>query len=156
MLRRRKIAAGLFMSLVAGLFSLTTPQAPVSAIGGGTGGWSAIGFGIGNGTVFSLAPAPDGMIYAGGTFTGGVAAWNPATSAWSVLGGGVGGSASNPTADPNVYDVELDTSVTPSQLYVGGSFTTVGGSTTSHGLARVNTSTGAWTAIGGINVGTAS
>jgi hypothetical protein len=135
MLRRRKIAAGLFMSLVAGLFSLAAPQAPVSAI---AGGWEAMGSGIGNGVVLKLLKHPTtGVVYAGGTFTGvgqansaGLASFNPSSPGSGWTGFGVDSSL-------DVYSLGLDTSSSPERLYFGGAFTDAGGNTAADRVAML-------------------
>jgi len=85
-------------------------------------------------------------LYAGGSFSdiGGtpglglnyVAGWNPATSTWSALNGGV-------TAGMRVYSL-----LYTSALYVGGVFTQVGGSVSASNVARYDPSTTTWSALG--------
>jgi hypothetical protein len=68
-----------------------------------------------DGTVKALAVAPDGSLYAGGSFTGRIARWNG--SAWSVVGGGVSGGSSTVNA----------LAIAPNgNVYVGGVFTAAG------------------------------
>jgi hypothetical protein len=99
--------------------------------------WSALAGGV-NGDVISLAVAGN-VLYVGGDFTvatnsGGVAVvvnriaqWNG--SSWSALGSGVSVDSLN----PNSFGIEggckvLALAVSGSDLYVGGQFTTAGGS----------------------------
>ncbi|HMV48106.1 MAG TPA: Ig domain-containing protein, partial [Blastocatellia bacterium] len=123
-----------------------------------TGAWSplsatAADAGGVNGTVNALAVAGNDL-YVGGSFTiansGGattvsanrVAKFTPATGVWSALGTGGGNG---------VDTLVLAMTVIGSDLYVGGSFTTanVGGTTVSvSNLAKFNTQTGAWAAVG--------
>jgi len=106
-----------------------------------SGSWSALGAGV-DGTVYSLAVAPDGTLYAGGQFTtaGGVnvnniAKWNGST--WSALGAGV---------DGYVHSLAVGQDGT---LYAGGYFTTAGGVSVNN-IAKWNGS--AWSALGtGVN-----
>ena len=109
----------------------------------GTPAWQAMGAGF-DGGVYALERATvNGATntYAGGTFlhSGGgevtrVARWNPGTSLWEDLGGGMNGT---------VYALR----VFNGSLYAGGAFTTAGGVSTG-GLARWD-GTG-WNAVGGV------
>ena len=82
--------------------------------------WSALGSGIsaaGQAMVFRITLAPNGELYAGGSFTaaGGIAATNIARwngVSWSPLGGGVGGGV-------------IALAFSGNQLYAGGAFTNV-------------------------------
>ena len=81
---------------------------------------TALGSGIGNGTVYAVGIQPNtGYLYVGGSFTdaGGVAAadrigkYVPATNTWSALGSGL---------NATVYAIDFNPWGTP---YIGGSFT---------------------------------
>ena len=106
--------------------------------------WSPLGTGFIytslSGYVYTLAVAPNGDLYAGGSFdqAGGVAANNIAKwngTAWSALGTGIGtGPGVNVLAVASNGDV-----------YVGGIFTSAGGVATNN-VARWNGST--WSALG--------
>jgi hypothetical protein len=85
-------------------------------------------------------------LYAGGSFSDMgnspglnlqyVAGWNQTTSTWSALNGGV-------TTGTRVYSL-----LYTSALYVGGTFTQVGGSVSASNVARYDPSTTTWTALG--------
>lgn len=108
-----------------------------------TGAWSAMSTGItgGSATVFALAVAPNGDVYAGGAFTdaGGsgadnIARWNG--SAWSVLGSA---TAINNTVLALAFN-------SAGLLYAGGSFTNASGIAAADFIASWNGS--AWAALG--------
>ena len=89
-----------------------------------------------------------GRVYAGGTFTSAngqpmsrIAVWNPATQAWSQLGGGLNGAVRALAVAAN------------DDVYVGGEFTaTASGSSALRYIARWSQSLGDWTALGaGLN-----
>ena len=120
-----------------------------------TGVWSALGTGGGqgvSGSVYAMTLSGSDL-YVGGFFlttnVGGatvsanrLAKFNTVTGVWSALGTGGGNGVNS-----NV----LALAVSGSDLYVGGSFATanVGGTTvTANGVARVNTLTGVWSALG--------
>lgn len=99
--------------------------------------WSALGTGF-NASCLVITIAPDGTVYAGGTFTtaggGGanyIASWDG--SSWSALGTGLNASS---------RDIAISDTGT---LYVTGSFTTAGG-TTVNGIAQWDGST--WAVVG--------
>lgn len=149
MVRRRKIAAGLFVSLVAGLFALAAPQAPTaSAVNGNIPGWSAVGGGLtgtNNPRVFSLVRDSAGYLYAGGSFNGGLSrVSNSAGASWSPFASGVSGGSY-----PWVFSLAVD-SATPNNLFVGGAFTTP------TYLRKIDTSTGNPTTLPSIAAGTYS
>ena len=107
--------------------------------------WSALGSGMGGGSyfpwVFALAVSGSN-VYAGGSFmsAGGnianqIARWNG--SSWSPLGSGMGGGTYTP------YVRAL--AVSGSDLYVGGEFTTAGGTPANH-IAKWDGSS--WSALG--------
>lgn len=101
--------------------------------------WSALGGGL-NSNVGTLALAPNGDLYAGGSFTnaGGdanadyIAKWNDTT--WSAVGGGLGGAVNVLAFAPN------------GALYVGGAFTDAGGLANADRIAKWNGTT--WSALG--------
>ena len=108
--------------------------------------WSALGSGLGNGfqeKVTALAVAPNGDLYAAGGFVqagsvvvNSLARWNGTT--WSTLGSGLG------TTSGRNYVNAL--AVAPNgDLYAGGEFTQIGGTTVSN-VARWNGM--AWSALG--------
>jgi trimeric autotransporter adhesin len=120
-----------------------------------TNTWSALGSGGGNGVndiVWTLAVSGSDL-YVGGGFiqanVGGttvsanrVAKFNTATNTWSALGSGGGNGVSS-----IVYAL----AVNGSDLYVGGGFTqaNVGGTAVNaNRVAKFNTSTNAWSALG--------
>ena len=143
-MRRRKMLwlAGL-TALVAGSVAVSSATNEVEAA---AGGWSAVGGGIDGDRVFQVVRLPDGTLFAGGTFTSArnsgaavagtarIAQFDPTTSAWSALGAGVNGS---------VYALAYDPA--SENLWVGGAFTTAGG-TAQNRLARWNVSTPGWVA----------
>lgn len=118
-------AAALSAGLLAVAGTPLSQVAPVQA--NGAEGWSALGTGMPNGRVFSIAPASNGMVYAGGTFTsaGGVsgtrniAQWNPTVSAWQAVGGGINNSGPN-GANGGVFAVAHDP--TTNRVFIGGDF----------------------------------
>lgn len=120
--------------------------------------WSSLGtgFGFGSGVTFpvvALAVAPNGDVYAGGSFTqaGGIAAnyiarWNGTT--WSSLGTGTTNGMS-----ARVYSLAVSSS---GDLYAGGEFMQAGGVAANH-VARWNGTT--WSSLGtgtGAGTGTAN
>jgi len=116
-----------------------------------TGEWSALGSGADSGFVNALAVLPDGDVVAGGSFamaggvvSNGIARFNPSTGDWSALGSGV----SNP---PSFYSIRALAVLPDGDLIVGGLFNSAGGVAASN-IARVNATTGVWSALGsGIN-----
>lgn len=97
------------------------------------------GLGISTESVKAIAVAPNGTIYAGGTFTNSanptlsfLAKWNG--TAWEAVGSGVNGP---------VYAIGIKTS---SEVFVGGDFTTAGGVAVNN-FAKWSGS--AWTDVGG-------
>ena len=113
-----------------------------------TSTWSSLGTGIANGVdngVYALA-ALDGKLYVGGWFTtaGGlpanhVAAWDPATSTWSRLG---------TLIENGVDDDVLALAALDGKLYVGGYFSTAGGSVTANAVAAWEPATSTWSRLG--------
>lgn len=98
--------------------------------------WEAVGTGV-NGRVRSFAPDGNGNLYVAGEFTeaGGIAAnfiakWNGST--WEALEGG-----------PDDYVIALE--YNNGNLYAGGGFVNIGGTTCSQGIAKWNGSS--WEAM---------
>jgi hypothetical protein len=107
-----------------------------------TGAFTALGTGVNaGGQVLALAVAPDGTLYAGGTFTsmGGVANTNRIAK-WD----GANWTSISSSANDNVRSLAFDHVGT---LYVGGLFTTIGGSAFNR-IATYTPSTGTWAAVG--------
>ncbi len=106
-----------------------------------SGTWGALGTGVDNGGMRAVAIGPDGMLYAGGSFTqmGGVAntsrvaKWDGST--WTALGAGA--------ADNTVLALTVGADGT---VYAGGSFTQMGGVANTSRIAKWNGS--AWSALG--------
>lgn len=129
-----------------------TPQQTVTntngvALRSPAGVWSALETGVSGGglQVRALARGLDGTIYVGGTFTGAgssgadyIAAYNPTTGAWSVLGSA---TALNAT----VYALAIGPD---GDLYVGGAFTNAGGVAAADYIARWDVSASTWNALG--------
>jgi hypothetical protein len=86
-------------------------------------------FGVLNSDVYSLV-VKDGVLYAGGDFTGRVSLWNESESAWQVVGGGL---------DSGVYSLVVKDGV----LYAGGYFT--------GRVSLWNPYTHEWQVLGGIS-----
>ena len=111
--------------------------------------WSALGSGVSGGdfpSVYSIAIANNGEVYAGGSFTtaGGVPATNIARwngSTWSALGSGVGGG--------DYAGVSAIAIANNGDVYAGGSFTTAG-EVPATNIARWNGS--AWSALAAVLV----
>jgi hypothetical protein len=96
--------------------------------------WTAMGTGLGSGTESVKAIAENPItheIYAGGTFSGYLKKWDGST--WTTLGGGINGPV-------------LALGFRNSELFVGGGFTQVDGTTAVHNFAKWN---GTWSDIGG-------
>jgi hypothetical protein len=146
--------------LVAGTLAVSAPSAPADAVK--KGGWSALGSGISDGTVFQIAPKGDGSLFVGGSFSSArgtagtryVAQWNPSTAPeqWVSVSGGVttqGGQYDG------VYTVAYESAA--DRLWIGGNFLTFftgGGSATR--IAMWEASTSAWTqpaALGAVSGG---
>ncbi len=120
--------------------------------------WSPLGTAAQNGcssSVLAIAVASATEIYVGGSFStvadsngtsiaaGRIARWNPSTSSWSRLGT----AASNGTTVST--QVNAIAAVSPSEVYVGGTFTTVadaGGSQSANRIAKWDGS--AWSPLG--------
>lgn len=105
--------------------------------------WSDMGGGLGPYTASATSYVStlvwhDGLLYAGGTFTNSangainnLAVWNG--SSWSQFAGGVNGNVASVVFSGN-------------NVYVGGQFTTVGGSVAANNVAMWNGTT--WSALG--------
>ncbi|RZK27623.1 MAG: T9SS type A sorting domain-containing protein, partial [Hymenobacter sp.] len=113
--------------------------------------WSSLGTGVSGGTggamatVYSLAIAANGTVYAGGNFTqaGGVAVsyiaqWSG--TAWSPLGAGLNASANSYTSGANALAVASN-----GDVYAGGTFTQAGG-VAAKGVAKWNGAV--WSSLG--------
>ncbi|MCB0212770.1 MAG: hypothetical protein KDJ52_25735 [Anaerolineae bacterium] len=116
--------------------------------------WFTLGNGL-DGDVDALAIIGN-ELYVGGNFTQAgtinakdIARWNLATNQWSSVGGPIGSS----TCNGSIYCEEVNAfTVIGTDLYVGGIFT-VAGSTVVNNIARWNTVSQSWSALGsGINV----
>jgi hypothetical protein len=137
---------------VGGAFT-TAGGAPASRIAKWNGlSWSALGSGFGPGIVRALQVFDDGTgaeLYAGGSFTvaGGVPASRIASwdgKQWSPLGGGLGG-----INGPQVKALGVFDDGSGPALFVGGSFTTAGG-TAANRVAKWDGAT--WSMLGsGLN-----
>ncbi|MFM9957669.1 MAG: hypothetical protein ACKVZJ_06315 [Phycisphaerales bacterium] len=119
-----------------------------------TNTWSSLGSGVintgagGSGGIIALAVLPGGDVIAGGlfNFAGGVPArniarYNPTTGDWSPLGLGVF------TPPPFGSSVSALAVLPGGDVIAGGEFNTAGSIAASN-IARYNTTTGAWTALG--------
>jgi len=122
---------------------------PVARYNPTCGAWSSLGLGL-TGAVNALAVLPDGNLIVGGrglTTGAGQAATNiarysPSTGLWSPLGGGVDS------------DVQAVVVMPSGDVIAGGRFAGVGGTggVIANGIARFNTTTLAWSALGsGVN-----
>ena len=146
-------AGGLFLNANAGGTGVAARF--IARVNPATGVWSGLGTGGGNGVsglVYALTGSAN-KLFVGGYFlkanVGGtevavnnVAQFDPATNGWSALGNG-GGNGVNEQVNALVFAGD--------DLYVGGnhSAANVGGTTVStNRVARVNTVTGAWSALG--------
>lgn len=98
-----------------------------------SGTWVAAGSGPG-GTVRALAYGPDGKLYAGGQFGGGLKVFQ--AGSWATVGGGVNGSIDCMVWGPD------------NKLYVGGGFSSAGG-VAAQNIAAYDLTTGTWAAVAG-------
>ncbi len=142
---RKVLSIGVAATLTAGLFAVGMAPAPVAAVNGQ--GWSALGSGIDNGTVFQIAKAHDDTLYVGGSFTGAggvantryVAHWNGST--WTATGSAlveVPGT-NNTTSFSGVYAVQQDPATR--NVWIGGRFR-LGANTAA--VALLNAATGSF------------
>lgn len=119
--------------------------------------WSALGSaGVGvNGVVYALAASGE-EIFIGGDFTeanvgsstlkaNGIVRVNLTTNKWSVLGTGSGNGVGG-ASQPAVYAI----AISGEEIFVGGEFTQVnaGAPISANYIARFNTSTNMWSALG--------
>lgn len=99
--------------------------------------WQALGTGLTGGVARAILPMPDGTYIVGGDFTqaggvantAGIAKYTPSTNTWSALGTGAVGGV--------VY--ALDRSADGSQIFVAGTFTSMGGVANTRGIAWYDT-----------------
>jgi hypothetical protein len=117
-----------------------------------TNTWSALGTGSSNGvsggSVSALAVVGNEVVVggdftsAGGVSANNVARFNPQTNTWSALGTGSSNGVSGGDL-PSVYAL----AVVGNEVVVGGSFTEAGG-VSANRVARFNTQTNTWSALG--------
>ena len=108
--------------------------------------WSALGIGVANNLVRAITVSATGDVYVGGNFTsaGGlsgttsIAKWDGA--AWSVLGNVLSGGGGNPTVHA--------LAISGSDVYVGGNFAAAGDVSGTSNIAKLNSSTNTWSALG--------
>ncbi len=79
------------------------------------------------------------FVTAGGVTANGIAKWNRLTQTWSALGSGMIGTRNYPSVNA--------IAINGSDVYVGGSFSAAGGVSAS-GIARWDTLTNTWSAVG--------
>jgi hypothetical protein len=115
-----------------------------------TNTWSTLGTGSSNGVngeVRELAVVGNEVVVggfftsAGGVSANGVARFNTLTNTWSTLGTG----SSNGVSGILAYVLAL--AVVGNEVYVGGGFTSAGG-VSANNVARFNTQTNTWSALG--------
>jgi hypothetical protein len=113
-----------------------------------TNTWSTLGMGSSNGvnsSVYALAVVGNEVVVggvftsAGGVSANGVARFNTQTNTWSSLGTG----SSNGVSGGGVYAL----AVVGNEVFVGGVFTSAGG-VSANRVARFNTQTNTWSALG--------
>ncbi len=122
------------------------PAANVARFHPATNVWTPLTSGV-NGPVFAVATASTGDVIVGGEFStagGGsanrIARWSTSTSTWSNFGSGISAGS-----EPGRV---LALAPTPSgDLFVGGAFTTAGGSLAAN-IAKWNAATGTWSTLG--------
>ncbi len=112
--------------------------------------WYTPGGNTPNGTINAVLVSSPFVYYggkfnsAGGILTSGVARYNMQTNTWSALGTGLSGCASFLCSGPVVNAL----AIYAGNLYVGGDFTSAGG-TKVHGLARYDLTNSTWNDVGG-------
>ena len=111
-----------------------------------TGTWSALGTTPLNGPVSAIAVSgTDVYIAGGGNHIGGIptangiAKYDTLTDTWSALGGGL-----NAMGNSGVSAI----AISGTDIYVGGRFTQAGDDNTADHIAKFNTLTGTWSALG--------
>ena len=131
-------------SPVTGLTANQTlaPSAPAQPLVAGDEKWSNMFMLGSNNSIFTMASAPNGDIYIGGSFTNvagidasHVAKWTASTNLWSALGSGVNANVSALALSGNF-------------LYVGGSFTSAGG-IPANSVASLDLGSGTWSDMNG-------
>ncbi|MHC4870204.1 MAG: Kelch repeat-containing protein, partial [Planctomycetota bacterium] len=124
------------------------PANNIAAWDPATSTWSSLGTGSANGVNYSVnaLAALDGKLYVGGLFStaGGatannVAAWDPATSAWSSLGTGSANGVNSIVSALAALD---------GKLYVGGGAIWTAGGVTVNNIAAWDPATSTWSSLG--------
>ena len=131
-------------NVYAGGAFITAGDIPANRIAKWNGtSWSALGSGL-NSSVDAIAVNGDDVFVTGPfTMAGGVSAnyvakWNDASSSWSALGSGLN----------NHYTTGIGSlAVSGSDVYVGGGFTMAGG-VSANNIAKWNSLTSTWSALG--------
>jgi hypothetical protein len=125
-------AGGVSASRVAKWNSTTSTW---SALGSGVSSWAPLAIVVSGSDVYVGGDFPT----AGGVTVNNIAKWNITTSTWSTLGSGVSGAPSNHQGQVSMLAIK------EGELYMGGLFTTAGGTSASN-LAKWSGSS--WSAIG--------
>lgn len=131
-----------FAPAAGGAQSTSERLAPRSAVDGVLGSFSALGAGMDNGLVLSLAVVDD-TVYAGGEFTSAsgvantlkIAAWSSVDDTWHALGTGTNGDV-------------VGLAVVDDTLYAGGKFLDASGVPRTAKVAAWSARTGTWSALG--------
>ncbi|MFU8813447.1 MAG: T9SS type A sorting domain-containing protein [Balneolaceae bacterium] len=127
-------------------FSDGEPLNRVAWFDASNGGWSSLGQGIADESVFALQ-SDDNYLYAGGNFTalqngenaGGVVRYNRSAETWAPLGAGV----TSDDGPATVYALLL----LENDLYIAGNFSAANG-TDAQNIARYNFENESWHAVG--------